>query len=147
APCAAGMRGRDRRSGARLRQRLLPGDGDPGLCTDRGARPVRERRGAAAPWPRVAVPSPGSARPHRGGIVSASPSPAIHCSNCEAVCCRLTVVVMPGDDVPAYMVERNENGPDVMARAEDGWCVALDRSNMRCGIYQTRPDVCRRFVM
>jgi uncharacterized protein len=79
--------------------------------------------------------------------VSAPPPAAIHCSNCEAVCCRLTVVVMPGDNVPDHLVEHSENGPDVMARAEDGWCVALDRGTMRCGIYQTRPDVCRRFVM
>jgi uncharacterized protein len=79
--------------------------------------------------------------------VSAPPPVAIHCSNCDAVCCRLTVVVMPGDDVPEHMVDHSENGPDVMARGEDGWCVALDRRHMRCGIYQTRPDVCRRFAM
>jgi len=79
--------------------------------------------------------------------VSAPPPAAIHCSDCDAVCCRLTVVVMPGDDVPEHMVDHSENGPDVMARGEDGWCVALDRRHMRCGIYRNRPDVCRRFAM
>lgn len=34
-----------------------------------------------------------------------------------------------------------------MARGEDGWCVALDGVRMNCGIYETRPSVCRRFVM
>ena len=34
-----------------------------------------------------------------------------------------------------------------MARDEEGWCVALDGARMRCSIYDTRPQVCRRFVM
>lgn len=34
-----------------------------------------------------------------------------------------------------------------MAHDEEGWCVALDGARMNCGIYETRPDVCRRFVM
>lgn len=34
-----------------------------------------------------------------------------------------------------------------MTRADDGWCVALDRSRMACSIYSARPDSCRRFVM
>lgn len=34
-----------------------------------------------------------------------------------------------------------------MAHAEDGWCVALDRTRMNCGIYENRPAVCRRFFM
>lgn len=34
-----------------------------------------------------------------------------------------------------------------MAHDEDGWCVAIDPAHMNCGIYGSRPDVCRRFVM
>ena len=72
---------------------------------------------------------------------------AVSCSQCEAVCCRLTVVVMPDDDVPRHFIARDAAGMEVMARGADGWCAALDRSLMRCGIYARRPDVCRRFVM
>jgi Fe-S-cluster containining protein len=34
-----------------------------------------------------------------------------------------------------------------MKHGEDGWCVALDRTHMNCGIYEMRPAVCRRFAM
>jgi hypothetical protein len=59
---------------------------------------------------------------------------SVSCSACEAVCCRLTVVLMPGDHVPAGMVERGEHGVDVLKRGEDGWCVAGDRGPNSCGI-------------
>lgn len=73
--------------------------------------------------------------------------PSVACDRCEAVCCRLTVVVMPDDDVPREFLARDPGGMQVMARGEDGWCAALDRTQMRCGIYERRPDVCRRFTM
>jgi len=73
--------------------------------------------------------------------------PSVSCSRCDAVCCRLTVVVMPEDDVPRHLVDSSVNGIDVMARGEDGWCIALDHSNMSCGIYSQRPGVCRKFAM
>jgi Fe-S-cluster containining protein len=73
--------------------------------------------------------------------------PVVHCSNCDAVCCRLTVVLLPGDDVPARFVAVNDVGLDVMARDEDGWCVALDGASHRCTIYETRPQICRKFHM
>ena len=34
-----------------------------------------------------------------------------------------------------------------MGKADDGWCAALDREHMRCGIYERRPLVCREFDM
>lgn len=70
-----------------------------------------------------------------------------HCSRCEAVCCRLTVVLQPEDDIPAHLTAYSPEGLRVMARGEDGWCVALNGTRMNCGIYETRPSVCRRFVM
>lgn len=73
--------------------------------------------------------------------------PTVHCSECEAVCCRLRVIVGPEDPAPPALLTRNEEGLDEMARAADGWCVALERSAMRCGIYAARPDDCRRFTM
>lgn len=71
----------------------------------------------------------------------------VSCSRCDAVCCRLTVVLMPEDDVPRHMVERLVDGPEVMARDEEGWCVAVDHSRMCCSIYDQRPGVCRKFAM
>ncbi|MFC3815576.1 YkgJ family cysteine cluster protein [Lysobacter sp. GCM10012299] len=71
----------------------------------------------------------------------------VSCSHCDAVCCRLTVVLMPEDDVPRHMVERRDGGPEVMARDEEGWCVAVDHSRMCCSIYDQRPGVCRKFAM
>ncbi|TBR40529.1 MULTISPECIES: YkgJ family cysteine cluster protein [Dyella] len=69
------------------------------------------------------------------------------CSSCEAVCCRLTVVLQPEDRIPDYLAACSPEGLPVMKRGSDGWCVALNRANMNCGIYETRPSVCRRFVM
>ncbi len=73
--------------------------------------------------------------------------PTVSCSACDAVCCRLTVVVMPEDIVPRHFVERTSHGLEVMARDEDGWCVALDSKNMCCSIYDQRPGICRKFAM
>ncbi len=69
------------------------------------------------------------------------------CSRCEAICCRLTVTLMPGDDPPHWLVAEHENGPATMAKDDDGWCVALDRNSMRCTIYEQRPTLCRTYLM
>lgn len=80
--------------------------------------------------------------------VDSQPNPKRNlCGRCEAVCCRLTVTLLPGDDVPHWMVAEQENGPASMAKGEDGWCVALDRNSMRCGIYEQRPRLCRTYLM
>lgn len=73
--------------------------------------------------------------------------PAVSCTACDAVCCRLTVVVMPEDRVPRHLVARNEHGVEVMAHGEDGWCVAIDPLRMCCSIYDQRPGICRKFAM
>jgi Fe-S-cluster containining protein len=72
---------------------------------------------------------------------------AARCDACDAVCCRLTVVLMPEDNVAAHLTARTPAGLHVMARGEDGWCVALDGVHMRCSIYDTRPAICRKFAM
>ena len=69
------------------------------------------------------------------------------CARCDAVCCRLTVVVQPEDRIPAHLTTQTPAGLTVMARDEEGWCVAIDAARMCCSIYDTRPDVCRRFTM
>ena len=75
------------------------------------------------------------------------PDATIECSSCDAVCCRLTVVLMPDDDVPDRFTTHTAAGLHVMARDEEGWCVALDGARMCCSIYADRPAVCRRFAM
>jgi Fe-S-cluster containining protein len=69
------------------------------------------------------------------------------CARCDAVCCRLTVVVQPEDRTPQHLTEQTKAGLTVMARDTEGWCVAIDAARMCCSIYEARPDVCRRFVM
>ncbi len=63
-----------------------------------------------------------------------------------ALCCRLTVLLMPGDRVPAHMIERTPRGDEQMARGEDGWCVAIDEQRQNCSIYEQRPSPCREFA-
>ena len=72
---------------------------------------------------------------------------ASRCERCVAVCCRLTVVLQPEDDVPEHLTTYLPSGVHVMAHDASGWCVAVDHAHMNCGIYAQRPDVCRRFVM
>ncbi len=70
----------------------------------------------------------------------------IACENCQACCCQLQVILLPGDAPPAHLVEVEEHGLDVMRRLDDGWCIALDRDTLRCTIYDLRPQVCRDFA-
>lgn len=71
----------------------------------------------------------------------------VSCGRCDAICCRLTVVLDPEDRVPGHLTTRTESGLPVMARDEDGWCVAVDPLRMHCTIYGQRPAVCRKFSM
>lgn len=73
--------------------------------------------------------------------------PNVHCGECEAVCCRLTVVLMPEDRVPGWLVREDERGLRTLAKSDDGWCIAVDRDDFRCGIYADRPTICRKFAM
>lgn len=76
-----------------------------------------------------------------------APEPAAHCDTCTGLCCRLTVVLTPGDEaVPAEMVATAAGGLRSMAHRADGFCVAL-ADDGRCGIYELRPQACRRFLM
>ena len=72
---------------------------------------------------------------------------AANCAHCDAVCCRLTVVLAPQDAIPARFTATIAGGIAVMARDADGWCTALDRRRMRCSIYAQLPQACRRFAM
>lgn len=70
-----------------------------------------------------------------------------HCSRCDALCCRLKVTVFPEDKVAPHLTAIDESQVLMMARDEEGWCVALDSARMRCSIYESRPAICRKFAM
>jgi Fe-S-cluster containining protein len=70
---------------------------------------------------------------------------AVTCATCKACCCRLEVMLMGEDDIPAELTEQDRWGGWVMARLDDGWCAALDRTTMLCTIYQRRPTICRDY--
>jgi len=80
-------------------------------------------------------------------IYSESVDPRVSCDDCEAVCCRLTVVVMPEDHVPAWLIDRDTHGMETLAKGEDGWCLAVDPNTSRCTIYEDRPGICRKYAM
>jgi uncharacterized protein len=88
-------------------------------------------------------------REHRFGFRVNSPprEKKVHCNDCDALCCRLTVVLFEEDAIPAHLTDINAQGVSVMARDADGWCVALNSAQMNCGIYETRPSICRKFAM
>lgn len=69
------------------------------------------------------------------------------CTDCEAVCCRLEVLLITDTGVPEEFIETDRWGGMTMARLKDGWCAALDRSTNLCRIYEKRPWVCREFQM
>ncbi|MBL0141014.1 MAG: YkgJ family cysteine cluster protein [Betaproteobacteria bacterium] len=77
--------------------------------------------------------------------VDTDEGPAVSCATCKACCCRLEVLLMGEDDIPAELTLQDPWGGWVMRRLDDGWCAALDRSTMLCTIYERRPVICRDF--
>jgi Fe-S-cluster containining protein len=71
----------------------------------------------------------------------------VDCRRCDAVCCRLMVLVQPEDRIAEHLTTITGHGLLVMARDDEGWCVAVDAARMCCSIYEARPEVCRRFHM
>ena len=72
---------------------------------------------------------------------------AVSCSTCRANCCKLEVILMGEDDVPTELIHVDRWGGHVMARLDDGWCAALNRATLLCGIYERRPGLCREYEM
>ncbi|MDT8388134.1 MAG: YkgJ family cysteine cluster protein [Thiogranum sp.] len=71
----------------------------------------------------------------------------VSCSNCEACCCRLEVILITETGVPDHYIEIDTWGGRRMARLDDGWCAALDRNSLTCMIYDRRPQICRDLEM
>jgi Fe-S-cluster containining protein len=71
----------------------------------------------------------------------------VACSNCQACCCRLEVMIISDTGVPDVHISRDKWGAETMLRLEDGWCSAVDRKTFMCTIYKNRPLICREFAM
>ena len=71
----------------------------------------------------------------------------INCTQCDAVCCRLEVMLISDTAVPDEYIKTDKWGGMTMARADSGWCVALDEELNRCSIYEQRPWICREYQM
>lgn len=54
---------------------------------------------------------------------------------------------MSEDDIPEEFTVQDQWEGWVMLRLDDGWCAALNRSTMRCTIYERRPLICREYEM
>ncbi|MDH3997953.1 MAG: YkgJ family cysteine cluster protein [Desulfuromonadales bacterium] len=76
-----------------------------------------------------------------------SSDPEITCANCKACCCRQEAALFNDAHIPNDLTVVNAWGGRSMLRLEDGWCVALNRETLKCGIYKKRPWICREFVM
>ncbi|MGL6001640.1 MAG: YkgJ family cysteine cluster protein [Plesiomonas sp.] len=75
------------------------------------------------------------------------PKNEILCSNCQACCCKLEVMIISDTGVPRHHIAVDKWGSETMLRLEDGWCSALDRETLLCTIYENRPWICRQFEM
>ncbi len=75
------------------------------------------------------------------------PVPEVTCSNCQACCCHLEVIIISETGVPRQHIYVDEHGSETMLRLDDGWCSALNRDTLMCSIYESRPWVCREFEM
>ena len=76
-----------------------------------------------------------------------APENEVNCSNCQACCCRLEVMIISDTGVPEVHISVDKWGAETMLRLDDGWCSALDRETLMCLIYENRPLICREFEM
>ena len=79
--------------------------------------------------------------------ITIQPENEILCSNCQACCCKLAVMIISDTGVPRHHIAVDKWGGETMRRLEDGWCSALDRETLLCTIYENRPWICRQFEM
>ncbi|MGL4822795.1 MAG: YkgJ family cysteine cluster protein [Plesiomonas shigelloides] len=79
--------------------------------------------------------------------ITIQPENEILCSNCQACCCKLEVMIISDTVVPRHHIAVDKWGGETMRRLEDGWCSALDRETLLCTIYENRPWICRQFEM
>jgi hypothetical protein len=85
--------------------------------------------------------------PGRESEPEPGPDNGVTCDRCAAVCCRETVPCITDQDLPQHLIDEGAEGMPQMRRLDDGWCIALNRTEMNCGIYDRRPLPCRLFEM
>ncbi|WP_026339216.1 YkgJ family cysteine cluster protein [Psychromonas ossibalaenae] len=73
--------------------------------------------------------------------------PQVTCASCLACCCKLEVMIISDTGVPEQYIKTDKWGGETMARLDDGWCAAVDRTTLMCTIYENRPWICREFEM
>ena len=61
---------------------------------------------------------------------------------CRTYCCRLLVRVTEEE---AQRLYPDRPTARFLEMADDGLCMYLDRETFRCGIWDTRPEICRSF--
>ncbi len=61
---------------------------------------------------------------------------------CQTYCCRLLVRLEPDERAAD---NGNAMAHDFVEKSADGYCVHLDRGSLLCGIWDTRPRVCRGY--
>lgn len=72
----------------------------------------------------------------------------IDCENrlhlCRAACCRLRFPLSE-QDIREGVVEWQLDQPYLNRQRDDGYCVHCSAADGRCGVYEHRPAVCRRY--
>jgi len=63
---------------------------------------------------------------------------------CKAVCCRLKFP-LSATEVEAGAVRWDLGHPYLIRHESDGYCTHLDRATHGCGVYASRPGVCRSY--
>jgi len=61
---------------------------------------------------------------------------------CETYCCRLLIRLEPEEREPA---KDGLPAPGFVEKADDGYCIHLDRESNLCAIWHSRPKVCREY--
>jgi len=63
---------------------------------------------------------------------------------CRAICCSF-VFALTKEEVQKGIIRWNPKRPYFIARDDDGYCPHLDRTSLRCTIWEERPKRCQRY--
>ena len=63
---------------------------------------------------------------------------------CGAACCRLPFA-LAREDIEEGVLRWDLGRPYMIAQGADGYCVHMDRTTHRCGVYEQRPIPCRGY--
>jgi hypothetical protein len=76
------------------------------------------------------------------------PDAAVDCESrlpeCRAKCCTYHFALTK-DEVRRGIIKHDPKRPFFIARDEDGYCPHLNRTTLRCRVWQDRPLRCRRY--